>query len=109
MKTYDRPITLYKVNEETEMYAKFTKCPMLHAAINKAREKDEFLSGGATRHQVRLTFEVHYIAALQEVFNNPQRFRILYDGVFYDIVDTDDYLLKHRILRFAGVSIDGRC
>lgn len=106
---YDRPIYIYRVNEETENFVRYEKLPRpLHAAVNKARNKDEYLSGGSTQHQTRLTFDVRYAPPLQDIFDNPQMYRILFDGKFYDIVDVDDYQLQHRTLRMAGVSVNGR-
>ena len=106
---YDRPIYIYRVDEETEKFVRYEKLPRpLHAAVNKARDKDEYLSGGSTQHQTRLTFDVRYAPPLQDIFDNPQMYRILFDGKFYDIVDVDDYQLQHRTLRMAGVSGNGR-
>lgn len=106
-KTYDRPILIYIQNEDTEKFELWSKCPKLHAYVNKSKDKEEYLAGEATQHRVNIAFEVRYNSTLKEIFNCPQLFRILFEGVFYDIVDTDDYLLKHRTLKMLGVSVNG--
>lgn len=107
MRTYDRPIEIFKQDESTEQYTLWDKCPKLHAYVNKSKDKEEYLSGEATQHQINLAFEVRYNSALKEIFDSPQLFRIRFEGVYFDIVDVDDYQLRHMTLKMLGVSVNG--
>ena len=100
-KTYDRPIIIQKINEVTEIWEDVFK---VHASINKARADNEFLNGGAIQGKRNLTFEVRYFAGLEDISLNIQSYRVLYQGVPYDIKDFDDYMLKHKSVKILGVS-----
>lgn len=98
---YDRPIIIQKINEVTEIWEDVFK---VHASINKAKGDDEYLNGGATQGKRNLTFEVRYFAAIEDISLNIQSYRILYQGVPYDIKDFDDFKLQHKSVKILGVS-----
>lgn len=98
---YDRPISIQKRNESTEQWEDVFK---VHACINKAKGDDKYLSGGAIQGKRNLTFEVRYFADLEDISLNIQNYRIVYQGVPYDIKDYDDYMLKHKTVKLLGVS-----
>ena len=104
---YDKPIEVYKLADDCEKYTPWAVCPLLHARVNTARERDEYQEGQTTQHRSLLTFSVRYCSVLSEIFSLPQAFRVKYAGAFYDIVDTDDYMMEHRELRLKGMSIHG--
>lgn len=100
-KVFDRPITIQKINEGTELWEDVFK---VHAYINKAKSDDEYLSGGAIQGKLNLTFEIRYFAAVEDISFNIQRYRILYKGVPFDIKDYDDFMLQHKTVKILGVS-----
>lgn len=101
MRVFSRPIVIQKIDEATETWEdKYS----IHAYINKAKGDDEYLNGGAIQGKRSLTFEVRYFAALEEISLNIQSYRILYQGVPYDIKDFDDYRLMHKTVKILGVS-----
>lgn len=100
-KLFDRPITIQKIDESTELWADVYK---VHASINKAKADSEYLANGATQGKRSLTFEVRYFAALEDISLNIQSYRLVYQGVPYDIQDYDDYMLKHKTVKLLGVS-----
>lgn len=100
-KVYDRPISIQRINETTE---EWEDVYLVHAYINKAKSDDEYLSGGAIQGKRNLTFEIRYFKDLEDISLNTQLYRILYQGVPYDIKDYDDYLLRHKSVKLLGVS-----
>lgn len=100
-KTFDRPVTIQRINEATEEWEDVYK---LHARINKASNDSEYLNAGAIQGKRTLTFEVRYFADLEAIAFNKQIYRIVYQGVPYDIKDYDDFMLTHRTVKFLGAS-----
>lgn len=98
---FNIPIIIQKINEDTEEWSNLYK---LHANINKNKADNKYLSSGAIQSKVNLVFEVRYFKELSEIFANTQLYRITYNGINYEIVDYDDYKLKHQTVKFLGVS-----
>lgn len=98
---YDRPITIQKIDELTEQWADVYK---LHANVNKSGGDTEYLNSGAVQGKRKLTFEVRYFKALEDIALNLQCYRIIFQGVPYDIKDYDDFMLKHKSVKLLGVS-----
>ncbi len=101
VKVFDRPITIQKINEKTELWEDAYK---VHASINKTKTDNEYLSAGAIQAKKNLTFEVRYFKALEDISLNLQSYRIVYQGVPYDINDYDDFMLRHNTVKLLGVS-----
>lgn len=100
-KAIDKPILLQRINETTKQWSDVRT---IHARINKAKADNEYLHGGAVRSKRSLIFEVRYYAELELIANHTQRFRILYNGIPYNIVDYDDYQERHLTVRLLGES-----
>ncbi|MEE3428421.1 MAG: head-tail adaptor protein [Ruminococcus sp.] len=100
-KTYDKPITIQKIDEKTEIWTDLYK---LHACINKAKSDDQYLSAGSTRTLKALTFDIRYFSGLEPISFNHQSYRIMYRGVPFAIEDYDDYLERHKNVKLLGVS-----
>lgn len=100
---YDKPIKIQKVDEATEEWIDvFEKS--LHAKINKAKADSEYLDAGAIQGKRTLTFELRYFADLEPISYNLQSYRILYQGVPFNIVDYDDFMLQHKTVKLVGTS-----
>ena len=100
-KVFDRPVTIQKLNSKTKKWEDAFK---VHASINKAKADNEYLSAGAIQAKRNLTFEVRYFADLEDISLNLQTYRILYLGVPFNLVDYDDFMLKHKTVKLLGVS-----
>lgn len=100
-RVYDKPITIQIMDESTEDWTDLYK---VHAKINKAKGDDEYLSGGAIQGKRNLNFEIRYFSSLEDIASNIQSYRILFNGVPYDITDYDDYMLQHKSVNLLGVS-----
>lgn len=100
-KLFDRPITIQKIDETTELW---TDVYHVHAHINKAKSDDEYLNAGAIQGKKSLTFEVRYFTGLEDISFNLQSYRIVYQGVPYNLKDYDDFMLRHKTVNLLAVS-----
>lgn len=100
-KVFDKPITIQKLNSKAKRWEDLYK---VHASINKAKSDGEYLSAGAIQAKRNLAFEVRYFSGLEDISLNLQTYRILYRKVPYNIVDFDDFMLKHKTIKLLGVS-----
>ena len=98
---YDRPISIQRINELTETWEDLYT---VHACINKAKEDSEYLNAGAIRAKRSLLFEVRYFKDLEDISLNTQSYRILFQGVPYNIESYDDFMLSHKTVKLLGVS-----
>lgn len=100
-RVYDRPITIQKIDEITETWADVYN---VHASVNKSSGDREYLSGGAVQGKRSLIFEVRYFKALEDISYDTQSYRIVYQGVPFNITDYDDFKLEHKSVKLLGVS-----
>lgn len=100
-RVYDKPIEIQIIDELTE---EWTTVYRVRARINKAKTNSEYLNAGATQNKVALTFEIRYFSNLEKLKYDTQSYRILYQGVSFNIEDYDDYLLQHKTVTLLGVS-----
>ena len=98
---YDRPISIQRINEITEQWEDVFK---VHACINKAKSDNEYLNAGAIQAKRTLTFELRYFEDLEDIGLNLQSYRVVYQGIPYNIEDYDDFMLKHKSVKILGVS-----
>lgn len=100
-RVFDRPISIQKRNELTEDWEDVFR---VHASINKAKSDDEYLNAGAIQGKKNLTFEIRYFNGIEEISFNIQNYRVVYQGVPYDIKDYDDFMLQHKTVKLLAVS-----
>jgi SPP1 family predicted phage head-tail adaptor len=100
-RTYDRPISIQRINETTETWEDAYK---VHASINKTKTDNQYLDAGSIRSKKNLTFEIRYFSDLEDISFNLQAYRIIYQGVPFSIEDYDDYMLQHRSVKILGAS-----
>ena len=98
---FDRPIVIERQDPRTE---KWSSVWGLHASVNKSRSANEYLSAGATQAKRTLVFEVRYFAGLAALADNTQMYRVVYEGIPYNIEDYDDYMEGHKTVKLLGVS-----
>lgn len=98
---FNYPITIQKINEKSEDWEDVFK---VHASINKTKSDNEYLNAGAVQNKKNLTFEVRYFKALEVIDLNKQLYRVVYNGVPFNIVDYDDFKLQHKTVKLLGVS-----
>ena len=100
-KVFDRPITIQKIDEGTETWIDVYK---VHASINKPKTDKEYLNAGAIQAKRTLAFEVRYFKDLEDISYNLQSYRVVYQGVPFNITDYDDFMLNHKTVKIVGVS-----
>lgn len=96
--TYDKPIIIQTQDPDTEQWADKLH---LHARVNKTGGGTS-VNAGADQYQVRLNFDLRYVAALQEIAYSVQPYRIMYRGHKFKVIDYDDYMEQHRTVRLVG-------
>lgn len=99
--TFDKRIVIQKIDNATE---EWTNQWIVHAYINKLKNDTEYLNAGAIQNRRTLVFEVRYFKALEQISLNAQAYRILFNGVSYNIEDYDDYLLTHKTVKLLGAN-----
>ena len=100
-KAYDKPILIQRIDEETETWKDVFS---VHAFINKTKTDNEYLNAGATRTKKNLTFEVRYFSDIEDISLNLESYRVVFQGTPYNLVDYDDFMLKHKTVKLLGVS-----
>lgn len=100
-KPFDKPIVIQKRDEKSENWIDTF---LLHARINKDKTDDEYLNAGAIQGKRSLVFEVRYFKNLEDISYNTQLYRIVYNGVTFNIKDFDDFMLEHKTAKILGVS-----
>lgn len=98
--TFDRPIVIQTIDQETEQWSNLWP---LHARINKTTGS-EYVEAGADRSQSTKTFEVRYFAGIEDIDFNRGLYRIIYRGHTFNIVDYDDYMEYHQVVKLKAVS-----
>lgn len=97
---YDKPVQVQKINEKTELW---TTLYTLHAEVNKSGGS-EYFNAGSERAKTSLTFKVRYFKGLEDVFLNTQKYRLVYRGCTFNIVDYDDFMESRREIKLLGES-----
>ena len=100
MPVFDKPVTIQKINEDTEEWADYLK---LHASVNKTRQT-AYLGAGASQSKNTLTFEFRYNPLFKDIAINTQLYRMVFDGHNYRVMEYDDYMLKHLTVKLVGES-----
>lgn len=95
--TFHHPITV-QIRDDAGKWADKWK---LHARVNKSGG-GQTLNAGADQYRATLSFDVRYFKALEDMRFNPQPYRIVYRGHFFKLVDWDDYMEQHRMVRLVG-------
>ena len=96
--TYDKPIVIQTQCPNTEAW---TDTLRMHAHVNKTGGGTT-LAAGADQYQVRLTFELRYARALEQIALGVQPFRIVYKGRHFKVLDYDDYQERHLTVKMVG-------
>lgn len=99
----NKVIQIQKLNEDTNKYENYYKC---HADVNKTGG-DEYLIAGVVSTKNKFTFIVRYCEELKTIQFDTQTYRIIYNGIIFNIVDADDFKQKHQTIKIIGESING--
>lgn len=93
------PFTIQIQDPDTEGWVDKWK---LHALkVNKVGGGQTH-TAGADQYVATLSFEVRHFTALEELRYLPQSYRIVYRGHNFKVVDYDDFMEQHRMIRLVG-------
>jgi head-tail adaptor len=93
------PITVQRMDLDTEQWSDLLN---LHALqVNRAGGGEAF-NAGAEQFHLRMTFDVRWCKAVDELRWDTQSHRIVYRGHTFNIVDYDDYMEQHITVRLTG-------
>lgn len=93
------PFTIQMQDPDTEAWADKWN---LHALKVNKSGGGRTQAAGAEQYRTTLTFEARYFKALEELRYNPQLFRIIYRGHNFKLVDFDDFMEQHRVVKLVG-------
>lgn len=93
------PFKIQKRDPDTE---EWTDALCLHATqVNRGSARENF-NAAAEQYHPRLTFSVRWCMALEDLMYNTQDTRIVYRGHFFNIVNYDDYMEQHSIVKIEA-------
>lgn len=95
---YDKPITVQVQDPDSDQWSDALR---LHARVNKTGGGTT-TNAGADQYRASLTFEVRYVKDLEAIQYGPQPYRVIYNGHTFKVVDYDDFMEQHRIVKLVG-------
>lgn len=104
---YDKIVTLYRYDEDSDDYAPVPDLPELHAHVNPAYFATEKYEGKAMQDNVAFDFFLRWSKRLSAIVLRPQIYRLMWNGDAFDIIGADDFQLKHKEIRCRGVIANG--
>ena len=64
------------------------------------------MKAGAVQSNVERIFEVRYCPPLKEIEFNTSLYRVVYNGMTYNVTDYDDYMERHINVKLVGLSYE---
>lgn len=98
MASYNSPILIQKLDEETEKWSDYYSP---HANINKASGK-EYFNAKTNISSSTYNFKVRYCEKLKELLFNTEIYRVVYESRCYDINNVDRYAENKTELTIIG-------
>lgn len=100
----NQKIQIQKFNEDNDSYSDYYSC---HAQVNKTGG-NEYLIAGAVSTKNKFTFIVRYCEELKNLQFDTQSYRIIFNGIIFNILDADDFMQRHKTIKIIGESINGQ-
>ena len=101
MSTFNHLIQFQKL-DENNVYNDYYSC---HAQVNKTGG-NEYLVAGAVSNKNKFTFVVRYCKELKDLQFDTQTYRIIFNGITFNILDADDFKQNHKTIKIIGESIN---
>lgn len=98
----NQKIQIQKLNDDNDSYNDYYSC---HAQVNKTGG-NEYLIAGAVSTKNKFTFIVRYCEELKNLQFDTQTYRIVFNGIIFNIIDADDFMQRHRTIKIIGKSIN---
>ncbi len=100
----NQKIQIQKLNEDNDAYSDYYSC---HAQVNKTGG-NEYLIAGTVSTKNKFTFIVRYCEELKNLQFDTQTYRIIFNGIIFNILDADDFMQRHKTIKIIGESINGQ-
>lgn len=100
----NQKIQIQKLNDDSDSYSDYYSC---HAQVNKTGG-NEYLIAGSVSTKNKFTFIVRYCEELKNLQFDTQTYRIVFNGVIFNILDADDFMQRHKTIKIIGESINGQ-
>lgn len=100
----NQKIQIQKLNDNNDSYKDYYTC---HAQVNKTGG-NEYLIAGAVSTKNKFTFIVRYCEELKNLQFDTQTYRIVFNGIIFNILDADDFMQRHKTIKIIGESINGQ-
>lgn len=100
----NQKIQIQKLNDDNDSYSGYYSC---HAQVNKTGG-NEYLIAGSVSTKNKFTFIVRYCEELKNLQFDTQTYRIVFNGVIFNILDADDFMQRHKTIKIIGESINGQ-
>lgn len=100
----NQKIQIQKLNEDNDAYSDYYSC---HAQVNKTGG-NEYLIAGTVSTKNKFTFIVRYCEELKNLQFDTQAYRIIFNGIIFNILDADDFMQRHKTIKIIGESINGQ-
>lgn len=100
----NQKIQIQKLNDDNDSYSAYYSC---HAQVNKTGG-NEYLIAGSVSTKNKFTFIVRYCEELKNLQFDTQTYRIVFDGIIFNILDADDFMQRHKTIKIIGESINGQ-
>ena len=98
MAVYNKPITIQKLNNDTEVWYDYY---LTHAEINKTSGR-EYFSAATNVTAATYNFTTRYCSLLEDVQFNTSHYRIVYNKKVFDIINIDNKNLKNHEITIVG-------
>lgn len=98
MASYNRPILIQKLDEDTEKWSDYYST---HTNVNKASGK-EYFNASTNISNSTYNFKVRYCEKLKELLFNTEIYRVVYESRCYDIKNVDRYAESKTELTIIG-------
>lgn len=93
------PVLIERRDPVTEEWTENLK---LHALKANRAGGSETYAAGQEQYHARITFEFRWCQALELLRWAPQEYRITYRGQTLNILDYDDYMEQHLMVKLTG-------
>lgn len=96
-----KPVKIQKLDPASKQWKTLG---MVHANVNKAANGSRYNNSGAEQSSSSKSFGIRYCKLYSEIQYNKQLYRLVMNGIIYNINSYDDYQEEHITINLVGVS-----
>lgn len=99
MSSYNIPITIEKMDKQTEKYSEYYSC---RAKVNKVGGK-EYENASSNISSSTFDFRIRYMHKIEEILFNTEIYRVKYNDRYFDIQNVDRFEESTTDVKIRGV------